>query len=919
MSKQIDVRTLVDEQFYYKNYPDVRASRINATEHFLRYGRYEGRVPRKLLATDLEARLWSEEIPLKAIESLEQLACENADNSLESLFANWVLARYYKSRDRSVEAKRCIEAVINSRLRELALPTDGPLCVLVELLEGDEWAERREYFKTAFKSPLYWHLAHVMHPTDAEGASDLSKIFGISFEDTTKIEAFDDLTRVASQRKITRGPLVSVIVPSYNSSGTLKTSLLSLKQQSWRNLEVIVINDASNDDTEETFNLTVGEDSRFVMKSLNHNRGAYFARNEGLSESNGSFITVMDADDWAHPEKIERQVNALRKSPLKKASISYLVRCTDDFKFTHWNINSGWLQPNMSSLMFRRSVIKKIGYWDEARAGADTEFYNRLITRFGESAIIRVAPDIPLSFCRISEDSLTSHSTTHISSTIKGVRADYTAAFRRWHSAVKKRELYLPCHAHYRVFSAPSELLQHRDEKSFDEQWYRDAYGDVSVARVDPYKHYQKFGVKEGREPSPHTSLSAERLIKENINLLNVSKGSLPIFKGRIEYIRNRGTFIFFGHMAGDKVFGAERSLLDLLRSITEYSDRKHERNIVVVLPSLGSFEYLDTLLTFCSYIHIVPMPLWRADRGINVAVKGHIEEVIKSYQTAFCYVNTMTLWEPVEVCKANDIPFVMHVRELAGYDKNLQDLLHADSRAIGRHLNKMNCRYWANSDTTYDWLESLGIDNCTLDILRNGIDTKRLATVSSSQVRKTDDLVVGMIGNNSVKKGIKDFYKIRNSLKDSRISFKLFGDKSSLVNDRESENYQFMGYVNDPKIAYGQCDVILCLSLVQESFGRTAAEAMAAGRVVIAYDWGALGEVIGDAGILVKYRDTKAVVNELKKLVSDRELLNSYSQKARARAQMFSLETLADTFNRLSAKVIRNNKTLDNDNHESL
>ncbi|MBC8371009.1 MAG: glycosyltransferase family 2 protein [Planctomycetes bacterium] len=103
-------------------------------------------------------------------------------------------------------------------------------------------------------------------------------------------------------------PLVSIIIPSYNSAGTLRKTLEAACKQSWRHLEVIVIDDGSIDasaDVAKTY-----PDSR-VRLIRSTNRGACRARNLGLHVAKGDYIQFLDADDLIEDNKIESQIEAL--------------------------------------------------------------------------------------------------------------------------------------------------------------------------------------------------------------------------------------------------------------------------------------------------------------------------------------------------------------------------------------------------------------------------------------------------------------------------------------------------------------------------------------------------------------------------------------------------------------------------------
>ena len=107
--------------------------------------------------------------------------------------------------------------------------------------------------------------------------------------------------------------LVSVIIPTYNRVNSLTDSLTSITNQTYKNIELIVVDDNSLDNTKEIIcSLEIPN-----LKFLTHekNLGAPAARNTGIKNCTGDFIAFMDDDDMWHPEKIERQLNYLIQNP----------------------------------------------------------------------------------------------------------------------------------------------------------------------------------------------------------------------------------------------------------------------------------------------------------------------------------------------------------------------------------------------------------------------------------------------------------------------------------------------------------------------------------------------------------------------------------------------------------------------------
>jgi glycosyltransferase involved in cell wall biosynthesis len=112
-------------------------------------------------------------------------------------------------------------------------------------------------------------------------------------------------------------PLVSVVVPVYNADKYLKKCLYSITKQEYPNLEVILVNDGSTDESRQIIERHALKDSRFIVIDQK-NGGVSSARNTGISLAKGEYITFIDADDLIHKEFISNLANDLIE---KKADI----------------------------------------------------------------------------------------------------------------------------------------------------------------------------------------------------------------------------------------------------------------------------------------------------------------------------------------------------------------------------------------------------------------------------------------------------------------------------------------------------------------------------------------------------------------------------------------------------------------------
>jgi glycosyltransferase involved in cell wall biosynthesis len=140
---------------------------------------------------------------------------------------------------------------------------------------------------------------------------------GVKMEGNEKgemISMASDSTKVKQPDPEPIPGLASVIIPTYNYARFLNDSVGSVLAQTYKNLEVIIVDDGSTDETPEVAQALADSDPR-VRYIRKVNGGSSTARNLGLTLVRGEFVSYLDADDWYTPERLERHIEALRKNP----------------------------------------------------------------------------------------------------------------------------------------------------------------------------------------------------------------------------------------------------------------------------------------------------------------------------------------------------------------------------------------------------------------------------------------------------------------------------------------------------------------------------------------------------------------------------------------------------------------------------
>ncbi|MEC8374617.1 MAG: glycosyltransferase family A protein, partial [Pseudomonadota bacterium] len=411
-----------DESWYLATYPDVANAGVDALTHYKKFGIKEGRLPCALPALSDIRALWSAPHSIDNF-SLVRLREHVKGEGPNGAYALANIASYYHSLGAFKEVITLIES--NTKLLtsfpELIAEQGGYVVALesyikVGDIKGAESALRR--WEAVF-SPTESLMARSLLEQKYGKIKRLNQIYSSEHLENVEIVAedpalFDSLgsskeTKLFHKLKSSVFPFhkVSVVVPVFNGATTAATALRSLRSQTWANLEIIVIDDCSTDNTFEQLKVLSEQDARISVFRNDINRGAYFSRNRGLFLATGKFVTVMDADDWAHPQKIEKQVWPLIWRRSLAASVSHWARCNSSLEFTRLRPQNGWVHRNVSSLMVHRQIALELGGWNNVKANADTEFYYRLQALKGENSIREVLPGTPLSLGRVSKSSLT--------------------------------------------------------------------------------------------------------------------------------------------------------------------------------------------------------------------------------------------------------------------------------------------------------------------------------------------------------------------------------------------------------------------------------------------------------------------------------------------------------------------------------
>ena len=195
-------------------------------------------------------------------------------------------------------------------------------------------------------------------------------------------------------------PLVSCIVPVFNGERYLAEALDSILAQTWRPVEVIVVDDGSTDGTAHIA-AGYGAEVSYIHQA---NAGPAAARNRGLDAARGEFIAFLDADDLWHKEKLARQMARFEARPELELCLSHLQHFwepemkDEEDRLRDHRFSKPLPAYATQAMLARRTLFDAVGRFDPAlRIGEDTDWFLRAADR---GTVTEMVPDV-LTFRRM--------------------------------------------------------------------------------------------------------------------------------------------------------------------------------------------------------------------------------------------------------------------------------------------------------------------------------------------------------------------------------------------------------------------------------------------------------------------------------------------------------------------------------------
>ncbi|MCC2380753.1 glycosyltransferase family 2 protein [Bacillus wiedmannii] len=187
--------------------------------------------------------------------------------------------------------------------------------------------------------------------------------------------------------------LVSVIVPLYNAEKYIEETMESILNQTYKNIEIVIVDDGSKDQSSsivKNFKKKYPEQIKYILQE---NQGVSVARNTGIENANGEYISFLDSDDLWHSTKIEKQIESMHKNNMNACYCGYMnfyeetgEKVENTTNFVKGNMTKAFLTHQVfaqtSTWIFKKSIVMdhNIRFTPGCSWGEDLEFLFKLMS-----------------------------------------------------------------------------------------------------------------------------------------------------------------------------------------------------------------------------------------------------------------------------------------------------------------------------------------------------------------------------------------------------------------------------------------------------------------------------------------------------------------------------------------------------------
>lgn len=404
----------------------------------------------RLSVRDLKTKLWGG-FSVQAQKDLLRILKDEAVASKDKAIAAVELARWYAAHNEWGNTKKFLEKLRevdvkiyrDKKIKLLLIETYINLgmfdkankmieFVLSQRVDGD--------FVCALNNLILLRDGRNGSTLRLEALNRIYNNFGLSplkLIENSKGLMFGNIDYNSSSKEKLGGPKISILVPVYNAEMFIDVAIESLLNQTWKNIEIIAIDDCSSDGSFGKMQELAKRDGRLKIYKNEKNLGAYPTRNKAFNLATGAYITVHDSDDWSHPQMLEVQMDVMLQYPKVKITCSAMTRAYQNLKFIlrPQRENLEYIHRSYPSVLIKREDMLKLGEWDGVLANADDDLVQRARVLWGRDSIVDVLSNVPLSYFLVHKNSLTQQEGTSLNTLTFGIRKEYARQAIYWRSS----------------------------------------------------------------------------------------------------------------------------------------------------------------------------------------------------------------------------------------------------------------------------------------------------------------------------------------------------------------------------------------------------------------------------------------------------------------------------------------------------
>ncbi len=664
-------------------------------------------------------------------------------------------------------------------------------------------------------------------------------------------------------------PTVTVIIPHYNSSGTIQRAIDSVLDQTYPATEVIVVDDCSSASHRAVLNGISSDAIRIVYHDKN--AGAAAARNTGVSQVTGSHIAFLDADDQWVPEKLQMQLDFMARynldfsctgfNFLSRDGLSGEARIPTDIESIRDVVWGCAISPGTTAL-FKTSLAKKVGLQDgNFRRLEDWDWLFDVV----KATSIRVVP-IPLA---------------NISASPPPNHAVVQSSISRLFSKRFKEVLH---HGFSTLLHFMSYILIEMAANNRN-------HGKVFRFLICGFLSYLLWPIRD----FAYFRHAITVIVNPKSKSGPASKIITPLPPDEKKKVLH--------FISSLDVGGAERMLVNLVLSESPQEDQS-KKPVIVTLRSGGAFEKA----LFNHGVKVYPLNMnsaWDFPRTVWMLAKllrSERPDILKCWMyycnvigTISCFVSglrykTKLIWG----IRCSNMDFSQYSQALRFSVK------------VGAILSQAPDKIISNNNAATRFHVGLGYSRARWSVVDNGVDVNHYKNPIDSADRNRsfremhgipeDGFILCVTARNDPMKGYENLVAVTESTPNTWVLAAGSGTDSI----KGHERFLALGQVMDVRELLWQSDAFVLPSLFGEGIPNSLLEAMAAGLPVLASDIGDIARIVGPTGIVVPPGDNEKLRQGILRLMEDPDLRDRYGNAARNRAKaLFSLEAAYSAFQR--------------------